>query len=57
MQLSKCRLILTGLFYYVFYSTFWPVAANLTIRDQTENGFILTGAHPCVSLTTDLGRT
>ena len=57
MQLSKCRLILTGLFYYVFYSTFWPVAANLTIRDQTESGFILTGAHPCVSLTTDLGRT
>ena len=35
------------------YSKFWPVAANLTTRDQTESGFILTGAHPCASLATD----
>ena len=39
MQISKCRLIPTGLFYSVFSSTFWPVAANLTIRYQTESGF------------------
>ena len=53
MQLSKFRLILTGLFYYLLSSTVWRVAANLTIRNQTESGFILTGAHPCASLTTN----
>ena len=53
MQISKYSFILTGLFYCSFSSTFWPVPVNLPIRDQTESGFILTGAHPCASLTTD----